>query len=582
MAVKVGQVLIDVKADTTKLVKGMDRAKKSVDNTIRNMKRALVGFASVQLFKGLITQGLQYNSALETTQQSIAGLLVATSKLEDAQGNVISSQKLYNTAMKESAGILEELQRINEQTPISLNETAQVYKTILPSMRAVGATQEELIELTKNLAVASGVAGIKSNQLLAGVDGLATGTVLANSELGRFLSALGLTNDKLKESKDVVELLNSRLKLLKGEITMDMQLSNLGEAWNSTLGAMTQTLWSESKEWIAGLINYLKEFKEGIKVLPLFFKAMAMAISDIWTETMLRLKVLYEEFIDVVKIAVNWATSFGRIDIGVNLDLADARNELSDFISQAKTGREHLHELLNAQPKATGGGDKTVASSMVKSIEKATEATKTLKAVTKGTTNEMKDDLDEVASIYDEMGESAQYAMGDAFRSWQDGALNFKETMRNVLNDVAAMIFEKLVIKQLFDNIGGSLGGGSFSSILGMFAQGGAFTNGVQRFATGGVVNSPTIFPMASGMGLAGEAGAEGILPLTRINGDLGVKAKVAPVVVNVQNYGNDNVQVEQSDGNINVIISQIAQSISRGTGDIGNAIEARYSLKKQ
>jgi phage-related minor tail protein len=45
-------------------------------------------------------------------------------------------------------------------------------------------------------------------------------------------------------------------------------------------------------------------------------------------------------------------------------------------------------------------------------------------------------------------------------------------------------------------------------------------------FARGGIFNRPTIFPMARGMGIMGEAGPEAVMPLTRgRDGKLGVKA---------------------------------------------------------
>ena len=44
-------------------------------------------------------------------------------------------------------------------------------------------------------------------------------------------------------------------------------------------------------------------------------------------------------------------------------------------------------------------------------------------------------------------------------------------------------------------------------------------------FAKGGVVTKPTIFPMARGMGLMGEAGPEAVMPLKRgSDGKLGVE----------------------------------------------------------
>ena len=64
------------------------------------------------------------------------------------------------------------------------------------------------------------------------------------------------------------------------------------------------------------------------------------------------------------------------------------------------------------------------------------------------------------------------------------------------------------------------------------FAHGAVFEHGkVQHFRRGGVVNRPTIFPMRRGLGLMGEAGPEGVLPLRRLpGGDLGVQAVGAGV----------------------------------------------------
>ncbi len=60
------------------------------------------------------------------------------------------------------------------------------------------------------------------------------------------------------------------------------------------------------------------------------------------------------------------------------------------------------------------------------------------------------------------------------------------------------------------------------------FANGGVLRQGnVMPFASGGVISSPITFPLASGMtGLAGERGAEAIMPLARgPDGRLGVAA---------------------------------------------------------
>ena len=126
----------------------------------------------------------------------------------------------------------------------------------------------------------------------------------------------------------------------------------------------------------------------------------------------------------------------------------------------------------------------------------------------------------------------------DAFRSFAD----------SVIRDLARMTFRE----QVTGKLSGILG----SAISGMFggspevgtpewhqrrlnaAKGRAFSRGgeeVTRLASGGIVNAPTFFRHARGVGLMGEAGPEAVLPLTRLpGGKLGVQSKGGAANVNV------------------------------------------------
>ena len=134
----------------------------------------------------------------------------------------------------------------------------------------------------------------------------------------------------------------------------------------------------------------------------------------------------------------------------------------------------------------------------------------------------------------------------DAFRSFAD----------SVIRDLARMTFRE----QVTGKLSGILG----SAISGMFggspevgtpewhqrrlnaAKGRAFSRGgeeVTRLASGGIVNAPTFFRHARGVGLMGEAGPEAVLPLTRLpGGKLGVQSKgggitMPPVTININNH---------------------------------------------
>ena len=109
--------------------------------------------------------------------------------------------------------------------------------------------------------------------------------------------------------------------------------------------------------------------------------------------------------------------------------------------------------------------------------------------------------------------------------------------------------------------------GKGFSGIFGgLFgsANGNVFKNGnIVPFARGGVVNKPTIFPMANGAGLMGEAGAEAIMPLTRKNGKLGVEASGGGTVINIYNQSGASVETQRrTDGSIDVFVKRVNEAL--------------------
>lgn len=114
--------------------------------------------------------------------------------------------------------------------------------------------------------------------------------------------------------------------------------------------------------------------------------------------------------------------------------------------------------------------------------------------------------------------------MASAFTGLVTGALSLRDAVGNIISKLAEMAatrgFEMLWSGGLGKSAGGFLG-----ALLG-FADGGVFSDGrVTAFANGGVVSGPTVFPMAGGTGLMGEAGPEAIMPLKRgSDGKLGVQ----------------------------------------------------------
>lgn len=117
-----------------------------------------------------------------------------------------------------------------------------------------------------------------------------------------------------------------------------------------------------------------------------------------------------------------------------------------------------------------------------------------------------------------EGAERLREGLSQTFASIVTGAQSAGEAISNL-----ASRFADMLAQQGFD----MLIGAAFPSIF-PSAKGNAFAGGnVVPFARGGIVSGPTLFPMANGAGLMGEAGPEAIMPLKRTGGgQLGVRSE--------------------------------------------------------
>jgi lambda family phage tail tape measure protein len=156
------------------------------------------------------------------------------------------------------------------------------------------------------------------------------------------------------------------------------------------------------------------------------------------------------------------------------------------------------------------------------------------------------------------------------------GKMKFRDFAASVLKDISRMMIRYAMfqlMQGIISSVGGLFGGGNLGSSAANVAQyaplnakGNVYAqNGIQAFARGGIVNGPTLFPFAKGIGLMGEAGPEAIMPLRRgRDGNLGVMSSgggTTNVVVNVDASGS-KVEGDQSQAKaLGNVISAAVQS---------------------
>jgi hypothetical protein len=209
---------------------------------------------------------------------------------------------------------------------------------------------------------------------------------------------------------------------------------------------------------------------------------------------------------------------------------AASRARLNQLLAETPTGRLNTVladiELLNAE--------------FAKSPELVEQWAEAVRSVTARLPRDTEKALDELSEFTKQFQRNVQDVLGDNIASALKGDFDsIEDAWKTMLLNMAAQAAAAELAKGLFgaDGRGGWLA--SLPSILG-FAKGGAFSQGqpVTAFADGGVLSRPTFFGMGGGrMGVAGEAGAEGILPLRRgRGGKLGVEAYGGGGTTNIYN----------------------------------------------
>lgn len=199
--------------------------------------------------------------------------------------------------------------------------------------------------------------------------------------------------------------------------------------------------------------------------------------------------------------------------------LAANRARLNQLLADTPTGRLTAAladiELLNAE--------------LARSPETLEQWAEAVRAVTARLPQDTAEALDELSELTKTFQRNVQSVLGDNIASALRGDFDsIEDAWKTMLLNMVAQAAAAELSSRLF---GADGRGGWLAQLAGFFgfAKGGAFSQGqpITAFADGGVLTKPTFFGMGGGrMGVAGEAGYEGVLPLRRgPNGRLGVEA---------------------------------------------------------
>lgn len=227
------------------------------------------------------------------------------------------------------------------------------------------------------------------------------------------------------------------------------------------------------------------------------------------------------------QIQYNFSSGFnflsGTEGGALELQVMQTRLQLQNQITEAEKSQKDI-ELQIAELGGPGGPN----AGRVDELEKTKNAYNDLIAVSHNALQNLSADALAQQQLWKDLGNTLNNDVADGIKGLIQGTMTLQQVATKVWSDITDLVIKYLLklaeAKLMQDALGssGGLGGGGFSigSLLGgLFANGGAFNGSVKAFANGDVITGPTMF------GIAGEAGNEAIMPLTRIGGKLGVRS---------------------------------------------------------
>ena len=506
-------------------IKRLGNSMQGVTGRVKNLRLAMGGLNKTLGAFGLLISGGAFIGLVKGAIDSADSF----GKLSDQTGIAANSLQAYVNAGK-LAGIGQEtidkgLRRLAQ----SMREADQGVATYSDSFNALGITVRDS---EGNLKSSETVLGEIADRFADLPDG-ATKAAISMEIFGRSgASLINLLNGgsaALEEFNYAVsdefaqnaEFFNDQIAVLA--IRFDGFRKQLADALLPVLNNLIQVF--------SNLFSSQNDFDMLFKSIEISIKTVSAAIFT----TIAGFRFLGRVVTDILKI-INEARKgnfAGAIGIG--------KEGLADTKEQFKKDLDTFNDIFTGTENAPAN----YFREGTKSLEEFSES------ITKSFGSQMQTKLktftDSIKTVQESMADvvvKGIKGMEDALVTFvTTGKLSFRSLANSIIADMARVAIQQMITKPFTNFLDGLFGN----------ANGNAFVDGkVEKYAYGGVVKKPTLFPMANGIGLMGEAGAEAILPLRRgSNGKLGVQSTgggFGNIVVNVDASGS-SVEGSQEGG---------------------------------
>ena len=253
-------------------ITGANSAANTLRDSLGKMVLAVGGVAALAAaFKSFAASGIEANRSFENLKIQLTGLIAANSSNVSMMGKTLDAHTKWNMSMKESEGILKKLNETNAKTKFTLEEITGAFNMFYATSAGQGS-RNKAVQAMDSIALAAQAVGKNLSDLTPMMDSLATGTVVAASEMGSFMKIVGLTNEELKKASSegkvydhIIEKL-AKYKELSAEAAKgyEVALGSLKNELTELSRELTKPMFDMLTTGIVSFSNFVKENKATI------------------------------------------------------------------------------------------------------------------------------------------------------------------------------------------------------------------------------------------------------------------------------------------------------------------------------
>lgn len=540
---------------------------------VANIKKMSDSFLKSQRAVGLFQESLDNLSEEVGSQQILTDLQDSFEELTKDLAPAAQAVLDFIDKEKRLSAVLEAQQKLFDSQRVTLEALAEqlaergIFLDVEKELAGFKRAFEELRKVLKELRE-DAVLDILEDDAKEAFEEFEDGAKEAQRELKNLLE-----QERLLASQGIIAVEELVLMQEMAERTIELreEIEDLTEISLTALAERLNLVGSTAEELAAALAAIeLQSARAADAVdkqtaaLEAFRDAMPGAISDL-IDLQEQLKVFEDQGVKAFE------------ELVATQEIRKAGEEMAELAKNfpGEKQAEELRRLKAEFPEITVG-----AQTLEEALRKVGEATE-----------QMQQRIEQATGKTNEFAELLGASFESLFETAVVGGEGFREVLSALIKDLVKLTLRLLIIKPLISFLSNLFGGGlpvgglSVGNQVGvplgtpgaggtLVAGKGAVFNrkGLVPFAHGGLIKQPTAFSFGGGIGIAGESGAEAILPLVRRRGKLGVIGGGNTTIIEINAPGADEGTLQRLKGIIEA--EMVPQIIRAGTQNTINLIK--------